>query len=425
MIVAAPMRFCAVGATHSAHKRLTELVPVRVIEYCTARFFDRLQPTIPILTLDYVARLKTSASSSANEKGTESLCVLVGMCGQVLLQTEEPEDLFHQGIIPERNLDFGQLLLETILSTYHTLPRHSSVSVELCLLAFFIYACEAVLFHHSRAFWFLRETTTLLLLFRPEETDDLGRLVASRLFWVLLISERSHAIRYRRPITLQITDVTPSLDTNDPALVGFWSLAALFRPIDTSFIALFNHENIAIGPTPEAINHVEAKVNSALAPGIVLRDTQKTNLRVTQFWLRVIIWQLRLHLGYLVEESYQHNLTFRYPIEVTKDLVLSTRDLAIESFKVHGVGLTEKLFDIASALVDVLARIPVTPTSPRGVATGTSPEDDLTYLRDMIRKLPGGNTIYNDLLEEHIQQTVPGLASPGRDVLSVGGLDSL
>lgn len=163
-------------------------------------------------------------------------------------------------------------------------------------------------------------------------------------------------------------------------------------------------------------------MNSALGPSIVLRDTQKANLRVTQLWLCVIIWQLRLHLGYLAEESYQLSLTFRYPIEVAKDLVLSTRDLAIESFKVHGVGMTEKLFDIASALVDVLARIPGTSTSPRGLTMGTLPEDDLAYLRDMICKLPGGNTIYNDLLEEHIQQTVPLLSSRGRDVVSAGRL---
>lgn len=30
---------------------------------------------------------------------------------------------------------------------------------------------------------------------------------------------------------------------------------------------------------------------------------------------------------------------------------------------------------------------------------GASPGSDLFYLRNMIRKLPGGNTIYDDLLE--------------------------
>ena len=353
------------------------------------------------------------------DTGLESLCVLVGMCGQVLLQTEEPEDLFHQGVIADKNLPFGRLILETAVAAWQSLPRQSPITIEMCLFTFFLYACEAVLFHHSRAFRFLRETTTLLLLHSQEGEDDITRLVANRLFWVLLISERSHAIRYRRPITLQITADTPSLDSRDPSLVGFWSLAALFRPIDTSFIGLLNHEVLAISPSPEGLNYVETTVNSALGPGLDLRDTQKANLRVTQLWLRVIIWQLRLHLGYLVEESYQHSLTFRYPIDVAKDFTLSTRDLPTSSFKVHGVGMTEKLFDIASALVDVLARVPLTSTSPRGVAMGTLPEDDLSYLRNLIRKLPGGNTIYDDLLDKHIQQTVPSLTTRQHSIVPV------
>lgn len=407
---------------HGLHQRLLELLPSRVVDYCTERFFDRLHPTIPVLTLEYVARLRAACLSP--EAGLESLCVLVGMCGQVLLQTEEPEELFHQGVIPEKNLAFGRLLLETAVSAWQSLPRRSPVTIEMCLFSFFLYACEAVLFHHSRAFRFLRETTTLLLLFHQDGSDPLTGLISNRLFWVSLISERSHAIRYRRPITLQITDSTPSLDSSDSSLTGFWSLAALFRPIDTSFIALLNFEVIAISPSPESLNNVETKVNSALSPGLDLKDTQKANLRVTQLWLRIIIWQLRLHLGYLVEESYQHSLTYRYPIDVAKDLMLSTRDLSSSAFKVHGVGLTEKLYDVAAALVDVLARIPLTSSSPRGVAMGTLPEDDLLYLRNLIRKLPGGNTIYDDLLEKHIQQTVPSLAARRPDVLSINALDS-
>ncbi|KAL6853063.1 hypothetical protein ACO1O0_007616 [Amphichorda felina] len=412
----------SVNDMHALHQRLTDMVPTRVIDYCTDRFFDRLHPTIPILTAEYVARLRSASVSP--EAGLESLCVLVGMCGQVLLQTEEPEDLFHQGVIADKNLPFGRLILDTAVAAWQSLPRRSPVTIEMCLFTFFLYACEAVLFHHSRAFRFLRETTTLLLLYNQEGADDMARLVTNRLFWVLLISERSHAIRYRRPITLQITADTPSLDSRDPSLVGFWSLAALFRPIDTSFIALLNHEVLAISPSPEGLNYVETTVNSALRPGLDLRDTQKANLRVTQLWLRVIIWQLRLHLGYLVEESYQHSLTFRYPIDVAKDLTLSTRDLPTSSFKVHGVGMTEKLFDIASALVDVLARVPLTSSSPRGVAMGTLPEDDLSYLRNLIRKLPGGSTIYDDLLDKHIQQTVPSLSARRQHIVPVGALES-
>lgn len=399
------------GGGSTVHEKLSELVPARVLDYCVARFFEKLHPTIPILTAEYVARVRAAAVEA--ETGLESLAVLVAMCSQVLLQAEEPEALFDQGVIAERNEAFGRQLLDAAMYAYQSLPRRSPLTIEHCLLSFFLYAGEAALFHHAQAFRMLRDATALLVLYQPREADEVARLVHSRLFWVLLISERSHAIRYRRPTTLQLTVDTPGI-SDDPSLSGFWSLAALFRPFDTSFIALLNQEILAMSSSPEGLNYVEAAVNSALKPGLDLRDTQKANLRVTQLWLRVIIWQLRLRLGYLAEESYQLSLTYRYPIEVAKDVMLSTRDLPIDSFKVHGVGLTEKLFDIASALIDVLARIPLTSSSPRGLAMGSLPEDDLLYLRRLITRLPGGPNIYNDLLEKHIQQAVPSLATPRR-----------
>lgn len=392
--------------------RMADLLTGRMVDYCVIRFFERLHPTIPILNVDYVARLRAAAANV--ETGTESLAVLVAMCAQVLLQAEEPEELFHQGIIAEKNEAFGRLLLDAAIAAYQSLPRRSPLTIEMCLLTFFLYASEAALYHHVQSFRLLRDATTLLVLYQPREADDLAQLVYSRLFWVLLISERSHAIRYRRPTTLQLTEQTPNINSNDPTLVGFWSLAALFRAFDTSFIALLNSEILSMSPSPEGLNYIESAVNSALKPGLDLRDTQKANLRVTQLWLRVIIWQLRLRLGYLAEESYQLSLTFRYPIEVAKDVMLSTRDLPVDAFKVHGVGLTEKLFDIASALIDVLARIPLTSSSPRSLAMGSLPEDDLLYLRRLITRLPGGITIYDDLLEKHIQQAVPSLAAPRR-----------
>ena len=385
-----------------------ELLPGPFLDFCISRFFDRLYPTIPILTSDYITRIRTSSYSP--EVALQPSYTLLGMCAQVLLQTEEPEDLSHLGVVSQRGLKYGHTLLEKAASVWQTLPRNASVTVELCLFTFFLYACEAVLSHHSRAFRYLRETSTLLLLYQGDGADETEILVSSRLFWVLLISERSHAIRYRRPITLHITEDTPSLEILDPSLLGFLNLAELFRPLNTSFIGLLNQE-VTLDPSPAFVNDVEARVNSALGSGFGLYDTQKANLRVTQLWLRLVIWKLRLRLGYLVEESYQHSITFRYPIDIAKELMLSTRDLPASSFIVHGVGMIEKLFDIASALVDVLARVPVTPTSPGGNIVETLPVNDLSYLRALIQNSPGGDTTYDDLLEKHVQQTIPSLAT--------------
>ncbi|KAK2062046.1 hypothetical protein LY76DRAFT_613965 [Colletotrichum caudatum] len=395
--------------SREAIQRIADLLPAHVMDYCVDRFFARLNPTIPILTPAYVAHLKAVAGPS--EPGMEAHCLLAALCALVLLQVEEPESLWQRGLIPEKNALHGRALFEEALAAHHNLTRRSNPSFEQCLLTFFLYACHSALFHHSQAFMFLREATTLFLLLRLN-TEAAPRGLADRLFWVLLVSERSHGIRYRRPVTLQITAESPAMDDDDPALSGFWSLAALFSPLDTSFVALMNQEKVATPPSDAALAHVEAAVNAALRPSTSgLKDTQKANLRVTQLWLRIILWQLRLRFGYLAEESARASMTYRYPLEVARDLVLSTRDLPIDSIRVHGVGLTEKLFDIASAAVDVLARVPITPLGPHGGGgSAGGPGEDLDYMRRLITRLPGGNSIYDDLLDKHIQQAVPGIA---------------
>lgn len=389
------------------NQRLTEVLPERVLDYCAERFLARLYPTIPILTSDHIARLKNGVRTP--ETGLEAHAVLVAMSAMVLLQAEEPESLYQQGLIQTKNVEFGRRLFDEASAAQRILGKKTHPSFDLCLLTFFLYACHAALQHHSRAFFFLREATTLWLLLQVENDAYVSEL-ADRLFWVLLISERSHAIRYRRPVTLHITaetpNPTPTPDT-DTSLVGFWSLAALFRPLDTSFIAILNHEKVSHPPDAAALHYVETSINTALKPWTQLQDTQKANLRVTQLWLRIIIWQLRLRFGHLTESAMQLSLTYHYPLEVAKDLTLSTRDLSIESIKIHGVGLTEKLFDIASAVIDVLARVPISPSTPRGAGMG--PEEDLNYLRRLITQLPGGSDIYDELIDKHIQQAVPSL----------------
>lgn len=395
----------AASSLQDAAHRLQEVLPTRVLDYCAQRFLERLYPTIPMLTREHILRLRHATGPS--ESGLEAHATLVAMSAMVLLQAEEPESLHHQGLIHDKNADYGRRLLDEAGAAQRLLGRRPQPSFELCLLTFFLYACHAALQHHSQAFFFLREATTLWLLLKPDGDRAVDEL-AGRLFWVLLVSERSHAIRYRRPVTLQITAETPSPAAaceTEVALVGFWSLAALFRPLDTSFIAVVNHEDVSHPPDAAALHRIETAVNAALKPHTWLQDTQKANLRVTQLWLRIILWQLRLRFGHLTEEASQQSLTFHYPLEVAKDLTLSTRDLPLDSIKIHGVGLTEKLFDIASAVVDVLARVPISPSTPRGAGMG--PEEDLNYLRRLITQLPGGSEIYDALLDRHIEQAVP------------------
>ncbi|KAK5655209.1 hypothetical protein OQA88_6108 [Cercophora sp. LCS_1] len=379
--------------------------PEALVDYCIGRFFDKLFPTIPVLTPEYIAHLKAEASSPISGNATEAQNLLSAVCALILIQVEDSEDLFPHGPAGQSPSSYGTALFERTVEASRQVRPRATPSLEQCLLTFFIYACHAALLHHSQAFYHLREATTLWLLLKSRTDEDQlpdFTSLADRLFWVLLVSERSHAIRYHRPTTLVISPDSPPLEA-DPLLVGYTSLASLFRPLNSSFFSLLNEEQPATANASELLADVERAITSALPATEALHDTQKANLRVTQLWLFIIVWKLRLHLGHLQPESSRHALTYQHPLAVVRELTLSTRDLPIQSIMVHGVGLTEKLFDIASTVVDVLARVPVTPSPSVG---GTIPDHDLDYLRRLIIRLPGGSAIYDKLLESHIEQAL-------------------
>ncbi|SPO04140.1 related to transcription activator amyR [Cephalotrichum gorgonifer] len=418
---APPQGPCPSSATSSAFPFAPRtLPPPEVISHCVERFFVRLFPTIPILTEAYILGLRQRAenpdpsSPSSSSNYHESYGTLLAMCAMVTLQVEEPGAYSFGAAVREPNDVYGRHLFDEAIEAHRRVRQGSTPTFDHILLTFFIYACHSSLCHHSLAFFFLREATTLLLLYKPTGAAA-GNPLADRLFWVLLISERSHAIRYRRPVTLQVTASTPPPSATDPSLAGFRDLAALFRPIDTSFIALLSHEmDPSFVPSAASLARVEAAINTAVDHTAPLRDTQKANLRVTQLWLRIILWQLRLRLGHLSDVTApggSTSLTYHYPLEVAREATLSTRDLPLAGVAVHGVGLTEKLFDVACAVVDVLARIPLTREAAElgGVGGEAQPEDNLRYLRRLIAVLPGGEAIYVDLLLKHVQLTLPGL----------------
>ncbi|KAL2111184.1 hypothetical protein VUR80DRAFT_183 [Thermomyces stellatus] len=406
----------AVGGPPPAPSFPPTLPPAEVVDLCISRFFTRLFPTIPIMTEHYILSLRERAE--APNSHPECYGTIAALCAMVMLQVEASEAFSFPGLIHENNATFGRRLFDEAVEAHKRVHHSSALTFDHILLTFFIYACHASLSHHSRAFLFLREATTLLLLFQPESAPDPhARLLADRLFWVLLVSERSHAIRYRRPVTLQVTASTPDPDAGDPSLAGFRCLAALFRPLDTSFIALIDQEaDPSFEPSPASLARVEAGINRAVDHTADLRDTQKANLRVTQLWLRIILWQLRLRLGHLSDLTAlragaptSSSLTYLYPLEVAREATLSTRDLPVASLAVHGVGLTEKLFDIACALVDVLSRIPMAREEEASGGREMPPEDNLRFLRRLISLLPGGEAIYLNLLLKHVETTLPEL----------------
>lgn len=146
---------------------------------------------------------------------------------------------------------------------------------------------------------------------------------------------RSHGVRRNRPITLQVTSTSP--DLGEPCEHSLHCLASIFRPLDEVFFAVWNGS--ATECSKEWLLKLEQDVRTALPQVLPLSDREIANVRVSQLWLRIKLWELFPRFGFLSTESVYECLTFRYPIVVARDLTILAMKLPGSSFHVHGIGM--------------------------------------------------------------------------------------
>lgn len=97
------------------------------------------------------------------------------------------------------------------------------------------------------------------------------------------------------------------------------------------------------GASPECSKEwllgLERDVRTALPTVLNVSNEQIANLRVSQLWLRIKLWELFPRFGFLSSESVYECLTFAYPVVLARDLVVVAMKLPVGSLRVHGVGL--------------------------------------------------------------------------------------
>ncbi|PGG98534.1 hypothetical protein AJ80_09513, partial [Polytolypa hystricis UAMH7299] len=324
----------------------SDLLPRDIVHECIELFLSHLQTTVPILDRDQLQQELIHMHES-----TESYCLVVCVCAFVIIQTgtvRPPALRTNKSASAEcllaECLVYGQRLLDEALEARRHLDILSQPSDRIITITFFLYCCHVGLNHQKQAWFFLREATTLYMSgpveLDPAAVEPAGLSVWNRLFWLLLISERAHAIRRRRPITLQITPDSPAANdqaNEELAASGFGYLASFFRPFDETFLSLWNRTHSVCSAV--SLVNLETHIQGAVPPSLDASDEQLANLRITQQWLRTIIWQLSTTLGFLSSNSVHECMTFRYPIQIARDLAFATWKLPNQSMEIHGLGL--------------------------------------------------------------------------------------
>lgn len=173
--------------------RSSDILPSQIIKRCADLFFSQVESTVPIITEDAV-RHAVAASAGTDEKGEEAYCFLCAFCAFVMLQTGGPDDATGTLIIddiPQNTTSYGQVLLREALSARSHLDIVAVPTMRAVILTFFIYGCHSALGKHRQAWYFLREATTLYTSATLDAGEDILDDGYSRLYWLLLISERS------------------------------------------------------------------------------------------------------------------------------------------------------------------------------------------------------------------------------------------
>ncbi|KAK9849435.1 hypothetical protein MYU51_014363 [Penicillium brevicompactum] len=425
-------------------------------------YFDRLHPTIPVLSR---SSLYTSMLTQEHRKNPQFGAMLLSLCAFSLTQPIE---------IDERPTTSSRALQARAMMNEATKMRSCSdfgenPTIEAVLTSFFLFGCLFGSNQHNAAWLRMREALDLaatLGLNDPESYHDLpGEEKGQRLrtYLVLSITERAYALQRRHPITFWgkpgftmrsvhdfIHSATHSVvsgiivhnEKDAEGMMGLARMMELFDAIDEDVIDCWNRrcdssngycqrlteaKALSIHQNLSRINQAEryrgydwferAKGGRGESSNVILpmglRETQAADVFITQKWLQNRVWLLSSTHNLLSAHSERPELTFGYAVSIAESTLQLCQSLRLSSMEAHGIGLTEKLYDIAICATNILCNtspplggtlnMPVNynETIPPGTtSTPHSLAEDFLLLMTSFR---GGNHPYLEKYQAHLR----------------------
>jgi hypothetical protein len=129
-------------------------------------------------------------------------------------------------------------------------------------------------------------------------------------------------------------------------LAGFMRLIKLYKPFDETFFGLWNR---SIRDTvPSWLAQLQQQLSDILPSYLEGAETQIVDMKVSQHWLRMMIWQLAISHAFILTMAPDDTLSFGFPIEVSRDLVELSADFSQHAREGHKSGIVSLLRRITS-----------------------------------------------------------------------------
>ncbi|KAL7266087.1 hypothetical protein RUND412_011381 [Rhizina undulata] len=377
------------------------------VKMCGDIFFNNMYPIMPVLHGDsfpeYLVTFQTNP---------ETYSLLASLCAITIIQLcSIPGNTTH----PRNHLlaPLSRTLISETLRARKYFDYIETPTVDTTLTSFFLFCCYGNLERHQHAWYYLREAISFMQALgidnekSYEDLDPVEGRRRRRVFWLLFISERAYAVQRHRPFTLRKTIALPTTNLDDgsvdPILLNFVTLAKLFQTFDDQFIALWNsgpntpaisHDGSTDGLSDDWLSGLHRQLGSSFPEGLVtdIIPIQKADILVSQQWLHLIVWQLSVAKGCLSSgEGKEEALRFQFPIKLARSVVAITSRVSLEALEAHGIGMQEKLFDIACSLSDVIKFVP---TSAPASSFTIGPRDYLQEFVSLLSSLRCGQSRY-------------------------------
>ena len=400
-------------------KQTPGLLPRQTVETCIDFFFEHLHVTYPIFQREQLY----AAVASVDSVLPEIYCLIAALCAFIMVQPGMNLNVSgalgesYEGEPPQSRYGYASMLLEDLLRVRKTLDLVESPSLAAVQTSFLLFSSYFGLENQNACWFYSREAATLAQIMRmdDEATYAVGHPVESvykrRTYWLLVVTERAYAMERHRTLTLHPTIELPVADGLDQQIIeGHLHLIKLFTIFDDEFMALWNKTKTAC--SAQWLSHLQKQLSDALPLDLRTTAHQEADIRITQQWLKIMVWQLSMANNALSSRSTHVALTFKYPVVVAQALIHDVKQMGVASLEVHGVGLIEKLFDVACTLTDVIACVPLESTSPQT----EQPTDVLKQFLDLVSQLRGGASRYLPLLLAKVSDNLPDMTVPNNQL---------
>lgn len=331
---------------------------------------------------------------------TERFCLVLSLCALTNLQVlnRNADELIREALRARQTFDYIEC---PTLDTVH--------------ISFFLFACFFGLNTHNTAWFYLREAVTFAQLIGLDNEESYKSVESRtdaayrrRSFWVLFVTERAYSIQRHHSLSMQPSIELPSSIEEDLShnMKGFNYMVDLWSQINSDFLSMWNDKRFPI--TPEWMASQHRKLCSALPERLEISEVQEADILISQQWLRTILWQLSTSRLLLSSSATDEALRFSFPIQISQDLLKITNRMSSETLEVHGIGICEKVFEVASTLVDVMICDP----AAQDQEVKQKASSNLFELLRLLRTLRNGTSPWHALILEKIRASLPNFKIP-------------